>query len=262
MPDRAARASTDRTIGSIGRTMSLLMGMASRTDPIRVTDLARELELDKSVVSRHLSTLAKEGFVEKPDGGDGYILGRQLIILGEAARAQNPPFRVSRPYLKQLRDEVSTAVLFCVPGAVHPGVTVMHALSAPRTYYGVPLGSYLAPPDSPSACVRLAYADAAMLDRFMATGQQHKSLNSEAKRKKFLSRLTTIRKQGYDLSLDPHATGIAGAAAPVFDVENELVGTVTIVTPSISIQPGAEQTFIERIVSCARRISESIGHKP
>ena len=233
------------------------MYMAQRLEPTRVTDLAADLGLHKSVVSRYLATLQQQGFAEKMDGG-GYLLGMRLISVGEAARQQHQPFAIAENYIKELRSETGMAVIFTIP-ANNGGATVIQSLPAPQTFYHVPLGFYLVPPRSPSACVTLAYIGEAESEKLLEIYGDSWGLNSDNKRRQFKAKLRKIRRDRYDFSSNPWSLGLAGIAAPVFDVKSELVGTVACVGPSDIVGNPPRTKVHKATLRCAEVISAKLG---
>jgi DNA-binding MarR family transcriptional regulator len=92
---------SDEEYSELGKTMGMLfqrimrsrkepeggqlaaLGMLSRCGPVRSSDLAKELFLDQSTVSRHVAHLEADGLVEKvADPSDGRATQLHLTDLG------------------------------------------------------------------------------------------------------------------------------------------------------------------------------------
>jgi IclR family KDG regulon transcriptional repressor len=254
---KTKEATRNSNVRSIGNMMEVLLHMAQKQEPARVTDLADELGLHKSVVSRYLSTLQQQGFAEKTTGG-GYLLGIRLISVGEAARQQHQPVVVAKAFIESLRDKTDMAAIFTIP-ANDAGATVILSLPAPRTFYHVPLGYHLVPPNSPSACVTLAYLDE--VERVVAIEKfgERWGVDSANKRQKLAAKLRKIRRDKYDFASNPQGMGLAGVAAPVFDVENELVGTIACVGPSRLVGKPPKKKVLAATLECAASVSAELG---
>lgn len=69
----------------------------------RVTELAKRLDISKSAVHNHLSTLEQHGYVVKED--DHYRLGLKFLDLGGSIRNGLRLFKVAEPEVKQLAEE-------------------------------------------------------------------------------------------------------------------------------------------------------------
>lgn len=72
-------------IRSVKKAMRLLEMLRKSRGAVGVSELARQLDLDKATVSRLLNTLATEGFVEQDPISQRYSLGLALSVLGYAA---------------------------------------------------------------------------------------------------------------------------------------------------------------------------------
>lgn len=99
---RHAEPLSDEEYSVLGKTMGMLfqrimrnrkepeggqlaaLGMLAKCGPVRSSDLARELFLDQSTVSRHVAHLEADGLVEKvADPSDGRATQLHLTELGE-----------------------------------------------------------------------------------------------------------------------------------------------------------------------------------
>lgn len=76
----------------------------------RLSDIARELDLSKSTVHKHLNTLRHEGYVTKR--GEMYHIGLHFLHLGQHARYRNGRFELAERRTSELAEELSHAVDF------------------------------------------------------------------------------------------------------------------------------------------------------
>lgn len=77
-----------------------------------LTELATHLDLPKSTVHRHLSTLADDGFVRTD--GDEYNVGFRFLELGEYARTQKEAYRLAEAPVEELAQETRERAQFVV----------------------------------------------------------------------------------------------------------------------------------------------------
>ncbi len=77
-------------------------------------DLANELQLGKSTVSRLLSTLASEGFVTKDPETQKYRLGLRILTLNSIVIANLEVNKEARPILRNLVNETGEAAHIAV----------------------------------------------------------------------------------------------------------------------------------------------------
>ena len=80
----------DHVIGASGlkTTQYSLLSHLSRLEPVRPGDLAAEMEMDASTLTRNLQPLIREGWVEVGPGDDGRSRRVSLTDAGRAKRAE------------------------------------------------------------------------------------------------------------------------------------------------------------------------------
>ncbi|WP_248910854.1 IclR family transcriptional regulator [Halocatena marina] len=95
-PPKTTLQTTENTI--------TIVKMLKQLDTAGVTELASRLDMSKSTVHDHLSTLKKYDFVTKHDDGT-YSLGLGFFEIGEYARKRRKIYEIARPEVKSLADE-------------------------------------------------------------------------------------------------------------------------------------------------------------
>jgi len=98
----------------------------SRTDRIRLSQLAADLDESKGIVHNHLSTLRELGYVRKI--GDRYQLSPKLLSVGFRARSHSRLFTAARSPLSDLADRLDTGVVLCERAATECLVTDAYRL--------------------------------------------------------------------------------------------------------------------------------------
>src|SRR5438067_13884112 len=88
-------------VQSLNRALEILRLLGSEPE-MRVTDLARRLEVHKSTVFRLLSTLQEHGLFEQTPTTEKYRLGYGLVRLAGAVVAELDLARASRSVLQEL----------------------------------------------------------------------------------------------------------------------------------------------------------------
>src|SRR5436309_9043082 len=88
-------------VQSLDRALEILRLLGSEPE-MRVTDLARRLEVHKSTVFRLLATLQEHGLVEQNPSTERYRLGYGLVRLAGSVVAELDLARTARPVLEEL----------------------------------------------------------------------------------------------------------------------------------------------------------------
>ena len=92
-------------IQSLAKGLKILNLLEHSRNGMGTTEVATQLEIDKSSASRLLHTLAKYGFVEQDEVTARYLLGPQLVTLGQHLLNRITLRDHARPYLHELVDK-------------------------------------------------------------------------------------------------------------------------------------------------------------
>ena len=90
---------------TVDLSLRLLERLATSSDSIGVSELAREFAASKATVYRHLQTLVRHGFVHQESTTMRYAAGIKLFILGECLRERFEILPGAREDMARLREE-------------------------------------------------------------------------------------------------------------------------------------------------------------
>lgn len=220
------------TVKSVEVTVQILEVLTEATGSVRVTDLARQLDMTKARVSRHLQTLTGLGLVDKAREGEGYVFGRKLLKFGRAAVYRSNIVEVSRPYLGELCNMTGHTALLATP--TRGGAMVVS--SVPSQFEPgilVHPGTVLNLPSSPAA--RLIY--------FFENQKPTPPRVQE-----------NLRKYGVDFEANARGNGLGGIAAPIFEPDGLIASTVGLILSSSLLLPEPELSLLEHVKDVAHRI--------
>lgn len=104
---------------SLERTIGILRALAAAgRSELRLSDVARAVQLSKATTSRILAALHEHGLVEESPHTRTFHLGPELAFLGWSAAQSFPLTRVARPVLEKLAESTGdTAFLTVRSGA-------------------------------------------------------------------------------------------------------------------------------------------------
>lgn len=186
-----------RPAPAIDRTVAVLNHLAA--NPARqftLSELARELDLNKATAHGMLTTLADAGYLTRDPATKTYGLGPGLIALGNAALASTPAARLAQPHMTALSQEFD---LECVASAaIADEIVILARAGAPR-----PLGINIEPGQRvplapPLGTVFVAWSSTEAIDRWLShVGPDQ----SEADLHRYRQALATVRERGYSVAL-------------------------------------------------------------
>ncbi|MFB6271024.1 MAG: IclR family transcriptional regulator [Halobacterium sp.] len=194
-----------------------------------VTELADELDVAKSTVHNHLSTMRDHGFVVQH--GDEYRLGLEFFNYGQAVRTDVDVYRAARPVVDELVAETGEMVWLLTP---EQGRVMYLYGRAGETDLDVNtiLGSWEYMHCTSGGKAILAHYDDADVDRVVDRhGLPARTANTITDREELDAELAAVREQGYALNLGEDLEGIHAVAVPLV-YEDDIKGSIAVAGPA------------------------------
>ncbi|MBB4631061.1 IclR family transcriptional regulator [Sphingosinicella soli] len=230
---------TDDDIGSarvksVEVTVQILEVLTEATDTVRVTDMARQLGMTKARVSRHLQTLTRLGLVDRAREGEGYVFGRKLLKFGRAAVYRSNIVQLARPFLQDLFTVTGHTALLATP--TRGGAMVVSSVNN-QFEPGIMIhsGMVLTLPTSPAA--RLIY---------FFENQKPTPPRVAA----------NLKRYGVDFEANPRGTGLGGVAAPIFEPDGLIAGTIGLILSSSLLMPEPDEELLAQVRFAAQRLQK------
>ena len=248
------RSGNSEFIQSVVITGQIIEALAAAGQPMRLTALANQLGEPKAKMHRHLSTLKHLGFVDQDAKTETYRLGLKLVYIGQSAIDQFDLRRLAEPYMSRLRDVTRQTVVLSTPAT---GDAIINAVveSPNLVTISVRLGYRLPAHASAQGRLNLAFAPPAMQQRILARKLQAFTPRTMVDPAKLRERLTQIRQQLFDVSMDETLLGISAVAAPILNFDNELVGAIAIVGTTQDVHEPVDPEQLKLLRACTKAIS-------
>ncbi len=248
------RSGNSEFIQSVVITAQIIEALAAAGQPMRLTALANQLGEPKAKMHRHLSTLKHLGFVDQDAKTETYRLGLKLVYIGQSAIDQFDLRRLAEPYMSRLRDLTRQTVVLSTPAN---GDAIINAVveSTNLVTISVRLGYRLPAHASAQGRLNLAFAPPAVQQRILARKLQAFTPRTMADPAKLRERLTQIRQELFDVSMDETLLGISAVAAPILNFDNELVGVVAIVGTTQDVHEPVDPEQLKLLRACTKAIS-------
>jgi len=247
----------DYTIAAVDRALLTLEALAEEPK-LGVTALAKRLGLTKSIVFRLLCTLEARGFVMREGDQPLYSLGYRVGVLGERAGQQNMLSAAARPVMERLREETSENINLVVrEGQKSLVLATLAGRHAIRIFASPgrngPLhaggGSMLmlawAPPD-----VRIAVMSAPLTRYTDDTIVNTAVLES---------RLTQIRNQDFNITVNDLDEGAFSVAAPIRNALGDVVAAISVAGATARFDDKRQTEYLALVRDAAREISLRLG---
>ena len=192
---------------AIERGFAILEFLADRYDrSFTLSEIARELDLNKATCLNVLSTLSASGYVMRQSAGKTYSIGPGLIRLGHAAIRRYGSIEVARSEMEELSRRFG---LECVASEQQGGEVVVLARTGPTSSGEImPVGSRI-PIDPPWGMAFVAWSDARTINQWL---DRAKPPLGADEREALRRALGVVRRRGYSLGLEGEARKNLGAA--------------------------------------------------
>jgi DNA-binding IclR family transcriptional regulator len=238
--------------------LRLLDVLASAGGSLGVTQLANQVGEPKAKVHRHLTTLKAFGVVEQSKAAERYRLGWKLYQLGQAALEQFDFKRIAEPHAVALRDKVRLSVVLSAPVGGEALVIGSIEYGSGIQISSVP-GSIAPATASAQGRIMLAYSGHSQRQRILSEPFPRYTAHTLCDRAEVENRLAEITARFYDYAAEEVMLGINALAAPVFDADEKLIGTVGVVGSIQYVANPPHPDLIAAVQGCAAAISLELG---
>ena len=201
------------TVDSTETSLTILETLIESNDPVGVTALAESVEVSKSVVHNHLSTLCNRGYVVHRD--DQYEPALETLALGSRTRARLPVYRNGRKQIDALAAATDrTATLFVLEETNIVPVYVAEPTDgwSPEFFEGEPLPLYTNAPGKAIMASLPPEEVTALLDDISLTAVTEATITD---REELGLYIENIRDEEIVFSKGEHYDGIVGVAAAI-----------------------------------------------
>ncbi|MGM7666444.1 IclR family transcriptional regulator [Microbacterium sp. A93] len=223
---------------------------------VGVTEIAAQVGLHKSSVSRILATLEQEQVVERDETSRKYRLGLGLIVVAGPLLANLDVRRVAMDDLRELSESTGeTAALNIWDGAA--AVTVEQVPSRQQVKHTSVLGSRYATGYSASVQVYLAHEHPDAVRQLLQDGTLQ--FTDPPGPEDYLRRVAEVRRLGYAVNYTETSQDEVGIAAPVYDHRGQVVASVLVAAPFYRVPQEAVEQLSAACGGAAQRISLRLG---
>jgi DNA-binding IclR family transcriptional regulator len=251
---------TRNRVQSLDRALEILKLLGSEPE-MRVTDLARRLEVHKSTVFRLLATLQEHGLVEQNPTTERYRLGYGLVRLAGSVVAELDLARTARPILEQLAIRTGETVNL----AILQGDQVVNIdqIAAPNLVVNVNWVGKQTPLHATSnGKVLLANLPEDERGRVLGRSLPRLTPRTITDPKILEKQLRRVVDDGYAFTLEELEVGLNAVAAPVFAADGRVLAAVSVAGPAYRVTPQRLTELGEMTKDAGEAISRRLGYIP
>lgn len=250
-----------KIIQSVGLAMRILECLASSDSEKGVTELARELDVTKARIFRHLQTLRQLGYVSHNKSTKKDSTGIRLHLLANRVGNNLELTPAVRPCLETLRDSTGeTAVFATVLGGK---VTMIDfALGTNVVQFTFRPGATFNLHSSALGHISLAFGPEEYWEHLKEGEFEQDTPKTITDPKELKARVEKARISGWTIVPQQAVLGINAIAVPVFFHDNRYAGAIAIVGSSGNIPDVPPQQMIDQLSIAGQQASRNLGWRP
>jgi len=210
--------------------------LAKRREPVALGEIVKLCNLKPSTVHRLLATLVAEGFASQDASTGKYKLGLKTFQIGNAALYNLDLRSVARPHLLTLvQNTAETAnLVVCDRTNPMPDLIYIDQIESPRMIRTIAgIGNRVPIHSTGSGKVILAYMEEKELQGVLKRLHLERYTDKTIVDKdQLLKHIQQVRQQGFGVDMEETEPGVTCIAAPIWNHDREIVGTVSISGPT------------------------------
>jgi len=255
----AVSSAPERETGTVRRVL-LLLGTLADHPGESAQRLAGRLNLPRSTVHRLLTMLRANGFADvEPDGSFGP--GLELLRIAGRVGARMPYRKLAEPYLQALTAQFheTTILSLLARSQLEMFYAAMGSPPDPMRY-NFELGALQPLIWGATARAILAHMCEDEIVKALARRELSPARRMKVDEAELRDALAHIRRDGYGISHGHRTATAVGIAAPFFDGEGRVVGSLAFLIPEFRWASAPRQRIIEALMNAAQELSRRLGH--
>jgi DNA-binding IclR family transcriptional regulator len=225
--------SSQYAVEATGTSIAVLERLIDADCPVGVTELAAELDLAKSVVHNHLSTLRAEGYVAKRN--NKYEPSTRILSLGERIRCRLPVYRNAKDTVDNLAAATSETALLVIREGSH-AVPIYIADGATEWSSPFRVGERLPLyATATGKCLAASLSDETLEDLLADVSFESFTDTTTTELSALRTELRRVRDDGFAFCRGEHNAEIVGVAAPIPETNTSRTAALGVVGPARSL---------------------------
>jgi DNA-binding IclR family transcriptional regulator len=254
MSEPKARAKVGAAEPSVLGRMALVLNAFSISRPaLTVEEVAQLIGASEATAYRYLGELCESGLLSRRTGL--YVLGPKVIELEFIIRSCDPVMRASEDVMRRLAETTGCNVLLC---NIYNEtiVNVFHAFGREPINLIYTKGRPMPLFRGSQARAILSVLDRRRLKRIFERHEGDPDLKRIASDwDEFRALLQETRRRGYYVSRNELDRDVTGIAAPVFDRDRTVLGSLVLAFASSKPPPISERALAQIVVETAEHLS-------
>ena len=245
---------------AVVRALRLLKAFTPERSDRSLTELSREVGLNKTTTYRLLTALLSEGMVARSPEGDTFRLGPEVLALGSRSQGAGDLRVAARPELLALAAETrETATLEVLIGR---DVLILDEVMGSHVIGTVPsIGTRWPAHATSTGKALLAHLPEPVLETMLGEpfgAPTPKAITDPAALRRELAR---VRERGYAVSVEELEPGFVAVGVPIRSADGSVVAAISLGGPKGRLTPEEVAAYTRRLPAAAGRIAARLGFR-
>jgi DNA-binding IclR family transcriptional regulator len=250
----------ENMVKSVSRALDIITLISLKKTGLGVTEIANQIDINKSSVYRILSTLVQYGYIEQDAETGKYKLGYKFLEISSKLLESIDLRAEARPFLQELENETNEVIHLVVYDQGE--VVYIEKLEGNET---LRMHSKVGK-RAPMHCTSVGKAILAHLpssivsDILERKGMPVHTDKTITDKEEFMKELGQVRQKGFALDLEENEYGITCVAVPIFDHLGKVIAAVSISGPTMRMTADRLDALKSKMVKTGQGISARLGH--
>jgi DNA-binding IclR family transcriptional regulator len=219
--------SKGKRVGAALNVVAILRYLGRQGSPVRLVQIARDLEINPSTCLSILHTLAREDFVTIDHDTKRYEIGLSVFELANHSSALRRDITAVRPLLERVANRLGVTVAMWRQISADQKMLVLAATGPGQTRIHLALGQR--PPLLYGSGGRVFAAFGNFDERTLRSQFRHIRSDRRLSFREFMTQVQETRDRGWSADIGSHISGIAAVGVPVFDAHGALLMACTAI---------------------------------
>lgn len=220
---------TSAEVKSVRRALQIIERIREQ-DGARISELAEDLQLSKSSIHAHVSTLTSTGYLVKE--GDMYQIGTRFLRLGEYSRKRKVEYRMAEELVEELASNTNERAQFVIEEGGR-GVFLYRASGEHAVETDSETGKRMSLHSTAAGKAILAHMRNDELQDIIETwGLPEITPNTITDEEELREELNQIRERGHAYNKEENIEGLRAVGVPVKVRDDEVIGALSVSGPT------------------------------
>lgn len=247
-------------VQSIDRAMSILECFSENRRELKLSEIAKMLDLNKSTVHGIITTLKYHRLIDQDELTQRYRLGIRFLEFGDVIINSMDIRNVAYPVIEDVCGRIEETVnLGMIDGSDVIYIEMKECSKSIRisSKIGLRIPAYA----TADGRIILCYMEKDKLAKTLPKRLKKFTVNTVTDKRKLMHRFSEMRENGYAIDNEEVVQGIKCVAAPIFDHKGDALYSLSAIGPSIRMTDDKIKDLKIIMKEAANEISRRIGYR-